>query len=98
MEAWPQARPNRRARRRPKILFTGYAPVHFVCFKPIYDALAATREVELYVSGGLRERMPGGALRHDAEALYAPFDLPAGTVLSIEEIAELDVDFLFCAN
>jgi hypothetical protein len=30
--------------------------------------------------------------------LYAPFDLPARTVLPIEEIAELDVDFFFCAN
>jgi hypothetical protein len=37
-----------------RILFTGYAPVHFVCFQPLYRRLVASPGVEVYVSGGIR--------------------------------------------
>lgn len=80
-----------------RMLFTGYAQVHFVCFQPLFDALRKER-VEVVVSGGL-QRVEGEGLReHDTQAMYAPFGLPSESIVEAEQLAELDVDFLFCAN
>ena len=35
-----------------RILFTGYAPVHFVCFRPVYERLRRVPGVQVFVSGG----------------------------------------------
>ena len=61
-----------------RILFTGYAPVHFVCFRPLFDQLSLDPDVEVLVSGGLRSTDEAGQLHQDAAAMYASFDLPAG--------------------
>jgi CDP-glycerol:poly(glycerophosphate) glycerophosphotransferase len=81
-----------------KVLFTGYAPVHFVCFQPLLERMAALPGVETRVSGGLRSKTPEGEVLHDSEALYAPFGLPPESVLTVEQIREMDFDLLFCAN
>ncbi len=80
-----------------RLLFTGYAPVHFTCFRPLYERLARTPGVEVYVSGGLR-RGEGEMTTHDAEAMYAPFGLPPEMTLTVEQIADMEFDVLFCAN
>ena len=66
-----------------KILFTGYAPVHFVCFLPYYERLKSLPDVEVTLSGGLRSKTEDGWV-YDAEALYRPFGVPSA------EIAEAD--------
>lgn len=81
-----------------RILFTGYAPVHFVCFKPLLDALIDEPGIEVLVSGGLRYRDPDGLRQHDTAAMYDPFKLPPNTVVDVAELPELDVDVLFCSN
>lgn len=78
-------------------LFTGYAPVHFACFRPIHDALVGRDDVTLHVSGGLRTKTEDGYV-YDAEAMYDPFGLPPERILDVEEIRDMDVDVLFCAN
>jgi CDP-glycerol:poly(glycerophosphate) glycerophosphotransferase len=80
------------------VLFTGYAPVHFVCFKPLYERLAELPGVEVHVSGGLRSKTADGRVLHDAPAMYEPFGLPGDSVLNVEQIREMDFDVLFCAN
>ncbi len=80
-----------------RILFTGYARVHFACFRPLYERLAERSDIELRVSGGLRS-LQGERLHHDAAAMYAPFDLAADALLTVEQIAQEDFDILFCAN
>jgi len=82
-----------------RVLFTGYAPVHFVCFRPMFDALRALAGMEVFVSGGLQTRDgDGDGYLYDTQGLYGRFGLPAGSVLEVEQIAELDVDVLFVAN
>jgi hypothetical protein len=81
-----------------KVLFTGYAPVHFVCFKPLYDRMTDLPGIDVRVSGGLRSKTIDGEVLHDAPAMYAPFDLHEDSVLSVEQIREMDFDLLFCAN
>lgn len=80
------------------VLFTGYAPVHFVCFRPLYERLARSEDFDVFVSGGLRSKTDDGEVQHDTAALYAPFGLPAEHVLTIEQIQVRDFDVLFAAN
>jgi hypothetical protein len=81
-----------------RILFTGYAHVHFVCFQPLFDAFRSEPGVEVLVSGGLRRTDDAGLREHDTTAMYEPFGLPPESIVPAEELAELDVDVLFCAN
>lgn len=83
-----------------RILFTGYAPVHFVCFKPLYDRLREIPGTEIELSGGMRTKTPyapGGYL-YDHEDMYRHFDLPEGTVRSVGSLAKEDYDVMFSAN
>jgi hypothetical protein len=50
------------------------------------------------VSGGLRRTNDAGLRADDTEAMYAPFGVPSELIVQTEELAELDVDVLFCAN
>jgi CDP-Glycerol:Poly(glycerophosphate) glycerophosphotransferase len=81
-----------------RILFTGYAPVHFVCFKPVYDRLAQEPDVEVLVSGGLRSQASDGTRQHGTAAMYDQFDLAPDTVVDVADLADIDVDILFCSN
>ncbi len=80
-----------------RILFTGYAPVHFVCFRPLYERLQRLHGVELFVSGGLRSTTAAG-VQHDAPSLYDPFGIPANRILPVDAIRDLDFDVLFAGN
>jgi len=79
------------------VLFTGYAPVHYACFRPLHAALERLG-VEVRVAGGTRSRDADGELVYDREAMYGPFGIRPDRVLGVDEIAERDVDLLFCAN
>lgn len=81
---------------QPKILFTGYAPVHFLCFRPLYERLTAAG-LDVSVSGGIRTRT-NGTTHYDGTALYGPLGVPAGSFLPVEEVRERDFDLVFAAN
>jgi CDP-glycerol glycerophosphotransferase (TagB/SpsB family) len=80
-----------------RILFTGYAPVHFVCFRPLYEALSADPSNEVLVSGGTRHVDEAGNRQHDTADMYASFDLPPESVVDYDELPDLDVDVLVSA-
>ncbi len=83
-----------------RVLFSGYAPVHFVCFKPLYDRLRQLPGVEVDLSGGTRAKSPhapGGYL-YDHEDMYRHFALPEGAVRSVGGLAKADYDVMFAAN
>ncbi len=80
-----------------RVLFTGYAPVHFVCFLPLFRRLVNEPDIEIHVAGGLREKTEEGHRFHTS-AMYRPFGLSARQMLSMDEIAERDFDLLFAAN
>ncbi len=42
-----------------RILFAGYAPVHFLCFLPVYEHLAGDPELQFWFSGGFRHKENG---------------------------------------
>ena len=90
-----------------RMLFTGHAPVHFACFQPLYERLAAYPDVDLVLSGGLRHQVrakrPDGSKgpkkwEYDAAALYGPFGVPADRMISVKEMRTQDFDVVFGAN
>ena len=80
-----------------RVLFTGYAPVHFACFKPLYDRLVSDPQIDVNVSGGLRQKTDHVTL-YDHHGLYDRFGLAPDKVLSVEQIREQDFDVLFAGN
>ncbi len=83
-------------KRHTTVLFTGYAPVHFLCFRPLFERLREMEGFDVFVSGGLRTKIESG-YAYDEQGMYAPFDIPASQVLSVDEIRLRDFDFLFSA-
>lgn len=81
-----------------KILFTGYAPIHFLCFLPLYEKLSRLPGIQIFVSGGLRTKEDGKGYDFDAQALYRPFHLPPDQILSVEEVQGREFDLLFSAH
>ncbi len=80
-----------------RVLFTGYAPVHYLCYRPLHERLRAMPGVETFVSGGLEVRTDDGKV-HDERAMYGPLGLPEHEILSVDQIRERDFDFLFAGN
>jgi CDP-glycerol:poly(glycerophosphate) glycerophosphotransferase len=80
-----------------RILFTGYAPVHFVCFRPIYERLIRLPGVDVFVSGGQDGSGNEGA-PVSARELYKPFRIPPRRVLSLEAMRRQRFDMVFCAH
>ncbi len=85
---------------RKRILFTGYAPVHFLCYWPVYDRLASDERVELWLSGGFREEVDGKKKIFDyrLEGFYDQFPVDQGRVIPIERARQEDFDVLVCAH
>jgi CDP-glycerol glycerophosphotransferase (TagB/SpsB family) len=80
-----------------RILFTGYAPVHFLCFQPLYEQLREIDGYEVHLSGGLRTKN-GEDWDYDEAGLYSPFDVAPNSVRLVSEIADSEYDVLFAAN
>lgn len=80
-----------------RILFAGYAPVHFVCFRPIFERLARRSDVQIDLSGG-READDNGVGALTAEQLYAPFDVRGASIIDLEAMYERSYDMVFCSH
>lgn len=83
-----------------RVLFTGYAPVHFLCFKPLYNHLSTRDGVEVELSGGTRSRSEhalGGYL-YDHRDMYRHFALPEDAVTPVGTLAAREYDVMFSAN
>ncbi len=79
-----------------RVLFAGYAPVHFVCFRPIYERLKRLPGISVFFSGGREEGEDGPGL--SAQQLYRPFRLPPGRILTIEAMRRQKFDMVFSAH
>ena len=86
------------ARKAPyRILFAGYAPVHFICFQPLFERLRRMRDVEIVLSGG-REGQEDGSGALSAKQLYSHFRLPPRSVVELSKMREQTFDLVFCAH
>ena len=80
-----------------RILFSGYAPVHFLCFLPVYQRLRSDPRVELWLSGGFK-REQGDDVSFSVEGFYDPFPVDRSRIIPSERTKEEDFDVLVCAH
>ncbi|MCK5237362.1 MAG: CDP-glycerol glycerophosphotransferase family protein [Deltaproteobacteria bacterium] len=80
-----------------RILFSGYAPVHFLCFLPIYELLKNDPRVEVWLSGGFRNK-DKDETTFNIEGFYDPYPVDKDRVIPIEQAREEDFDVLVCAH
>jgi len=85
------------SKNKKKILFTGYAQVHFVCFLPVYQALAADSDVDIFLSGGFK-RKDGDNVSYDLAGFYEPFPVDMDHVIPLEQVKREHYDVLVSAH
>jgi ATP-binding cassette subfamily B protein len=79
------------------VLFAGYAPVHFLCFRPVYERLRHQRDVEVWLSGGFRRKTEEAAT-YSLDGFYEPFQVDPARVIPIEEARQQAFDVLVCSH
>ena len=82
---------------RKRILFSGYAPVHFVCFLPVYQRLLQDPRVDVWLSGGFKQTI-NGKTNYSLTGFYEPFTINRDRVIPIEQARQEDFDVLVCAH
>ncbi len=80
-----------------RVLFTGYAQVHFVCFLPVYRLLASDPSVDVFLSGGFK-RKEGDEVSYDLKGFYDPFPVDKDHVIPLERVRRESFDVLVSAH
>ncbi|MBC8368924.1 MAG: CDP-glycerol glycerophosphotransferase family protein [Planctomycetes bacterium] len=80
-----------------KVLFSGHAPVYFLCFEPLFKKLAADPNYDVYVTGGFRQKN-GDDYDYDSLSMYSQLGVSVDRILQVEQMREMDFDVLFCSN
>ena len=80
-----------------RILFSGYAPVHFLCFLPVYRRLCQFDDIELSLSGGFRV-IRGDEISYRLDGFYEPFDVDKGHIRPVDQVRQEDFDVVVCAH
>lgn len=80
-----------------RILFAGYAPVHFVCFEPVYRLLWEDPRLDVWLSGGFKAAHHG-EVTFSLEGFYDRFDVDPERVIPFERAREQDFDVLVCGH
>jgi hypothetical protein len=80
-----------------QILFSGYAPVHFLCFRPVYEALRSDPELDFWFSGGFRSKDSEEA-EYSLEGFYDDHNIPQDRIIPVTEARERDFDVVVCSH
>lgn len=83
--------------RSKRILFAGYAPVHLLCFLPVYERLRGTPGLEIWLSGGLKKGRDEDT-RYVLEGFYDPYPVDHERVIPIERARDEEFDSVVCAH
>jgi hypothetical protein len=76
-----------------RILFSGYASVHFLCFRPIYERLKRDPGVQVSLSGGFRHKS-AGETTYEIEGFYDFPQVDPADVVPLDEVRRRDYDVL----
>ncbi len=82
---------------RKRVLFAGYAPVHFVCFEPVYRLLSDDPRLEVWLSGGFKDAH-AGEVTFSLDGFYERFEVDRARVIPFEQARQQDFDVLVCAH
>lgn len=80
-----------------RILFCGYAPIHFICFRPIYKLLRRIPGIEVFFSEGERTKQENVEQTYDMNSVYRSYRIPDDRILSVREMRRQQFDLVFCS-
>jgi len=86
-----------RERKKERILFCGYAPVHFVCFQPIFKQLSKFKWIDIYFSQGERLKQDSSDETFNLQQSFRSFRIPKNKILTPEEMQQQDFDMVICS-
>jgi CDP-glycerol glycerophosphotransferase (TagB/SpsB family) len=86
-----------REREKARILFCGYAPVHFVCFQPIYKRLSKYPWIDIYFSEGERAKQDPDQRTAKLNQLFRSFRIPDKKILTPEQMKQQNFDMVICS-
>ena len=81
-----------------RILFAGYAPVHYLCFRPVHHILGRLEEIDVWCSGGFRRKEKGAEPSYELDGFYEPHGVDPARVIPVEEAREEPFDVVVCAH
>ena len=82
-----------------RILFTGYAPVHFLCFLPVYQRLRSCPDVEVFLSGGFRHKQgEDGNFSYSIDGFYDCYPVDRERVIPAEQSISEEFDAVVCSH
>ena len=79
------------------VVFQGYAPVHALCFLPLYQQYCDDPRVEFWFTGGYKRGHRPNRTYVDAVRMFTRIGVPADRVLDVEAASERSFDVLFSA-
>lgn len=86
-----------RERKKARILFCGYAPVHFVCFQPIFRQLSKISWIDIYFCGGERFKQDSNNKAFDLQKIFRSFRIPQKKILTPEQMKQQSFDMVICS-
>ncbi len=82
-----------------RILFGGYAPVHFLCFRPVYELLRREPGLDVWLTGGFRHKdKEAGETRYELDGFYEPYGVDLDRVAPFEDLANERFDAVVMAH
>ncbi len=83
--------------KRRRILFCGYAPVHFVCFKPIKERLSRIKSLDIYYSAAQPPKQEEAPPIRGIETVFRSFRIPRERILTVEQMKRESFDMFICS-
>ena len=80
------------------VFFSGYAPVHLLCYLPVYERLKRDNDIELRVAGGFRNKISEEEITYDSTGFFEPHAVDAAHIITIEEAQASDFDVLVSSH
>ena len=82
-----------------RILFGAYAPVHFLCFRPVYELLRRDPNVEIWLTGGFRKKdRATGETTYEQKGFYEPYGVDMDRVRPFEELPDEHYDVVLSTH
>ncbi|MGE5840000.1 MAG: CDP-glycerol glycerophosphotransferase family protein [Deltaproteobacteria bacterium] len=82
--------------RKRRILFCGYAPVHFVCFQPINARLSRIPFIDISYFVGQPARSEDTLTTQGTDRILRSFRIPSRRILSLERMRRESFDMVIC--
>lgn len=86
-----------RKMKKASILFCGYAPVHFICFQPIFEQLKKFSWLDVSFSQGERLKQENSEQTFNLQKEFRAFKIPEKKILKPEEMEQKSFDMVICS-